>query len=182
MTETRSNALTYKDYVLFPEDGKRYEIIEGELFVTPAPIPLHQRVSRKLEYIFECYVKKTNAGEVFYAPIDVVLSDSTIVQPDLLIVGSDQAAIVGEKHITGAPRLVVEICSRKSRKSDFIGKRKSYGKYGVREYWIVDYEIERVEHFLLQSGTLEKTGEFSSGETVVSTEFEGLEVDLNEIF
>ena len=182
MTELKRGPFTYEDYLLFPEDGKRYEIIEGDRFVTPAPVPAHQRVSRNLEFILESFTRKTGAGEVFHAPVDVVLSDTDVVQPDLLIVGKDQADIVGEKNISGAPYLVAEILSEGTRKMDFLIKRKLYERFGVREYWIVDPEIKRIEVFVNRKGRLEKTGEYSPGETFESAAFPGLSVPVDEVF
>ncbi len=145
-TRTQHNVkLTYEDYLLFPEDGRRHELIDGEHFMTPAPSTRHQRISRKLVGFLDSHLQRTKAGEVFYAPTDVVLSEQDVVEPDLLFVSAARASIVTEKNIQGAPDLVVEIISETSRKTDKTIKRKLYERHGVREYWIVDPELETVE-------------------------------------
>jgi Uma2 family endonuclease len=182
LAQVKRDALTYEDYLLFPSDGKRYEIIEGERLVTPAPVPDHQRVSRNLVAILLHFVEETGAAELLYAPVDVVLSDTDIVQPDLLLVHKDRAHLVTDKDVSGAPDLVCEIVSPSTRKTDYLTKRKLYQKYGVREYWIADPEIGRIEVFTLTEGRLEKTGEHHAGDTLVSTAFPGLEVPVAQVF
>lgn len=182
MTRLHSGLLTYQDYRRFPDDGKRREIIHGELSVIPAPVPRHQRIVRKLLYLFESHLKQTQAGEVFTAPIDVVLSEHDIVQPDLLVAGKDQSDIVGDKYIAGAPCLVVEVVSETSRKMDYINKRKRYETFGVKEYWVVDPIAEQVDVFERQRGKLEKTGEHHLADTVVSNLIHGMTVPVREIF
>ncbi len=98
---------TYEDYLLFPEDGKRYELIEGERYMSPSPITRHQKISRNLEYVLTGYQKRTKSGEVFDAPMDVVLSETDIVQPDLFWISSARFSIITEKNIQGAPDLIL---------------------------------------------------------------------------
>lgn len=140
---------TYEDYLLFPEDGHRHEIIDGEHRVTPAPTTKHQRISRKFLVALSNFLNRTRLGEVFDAPCDVVLSDLDIVQPDLLFISAARASIVTERNVQGAPDLIVEILSETSRKMDETLKRKLYERSGVQEYWIVDPELERVKVFRL---------------------------------
>ncbi|MBN1960348.1 MAG: Uma2 family endonuclease [Deltaproteobacteria bacterium] len=101
--------LTYDDYLRFPNDGKRYEIFEGEVEMNPAPLVIHQRISRKLEFILLTYIEKNNLGEIFDAPVDVILSRTNVVQPDLVFVAKERSSIIAERGIFGAPDLVVEI-------------------------------------------------------------------------
>ena len=116
---------TYEDYLAFPEDGKRYEIIEGDCFMSPAPTTKHQRISRRLLYVLEDYFLRTKLGEVFDAPTDVILSDINIVQPDLLVVLAARTSIITDANIQGAPDLVIEILSETTRKMDEVVKRSS---------------------------------------------------------
>lgn len=137
--------LTLADYERIPDDGNRHEIVEGEEFVTPAADVGHQRTSRKLEFLLEQHVASRGLGEVFDAPIDVVLSDGDVVQPDLLFVSRERAAIVGVRNVQGAPDLIVEILSPSTAAVDRTIKLELYARAGVREYWIVDRDARLVE-------------------------------------
>lgn len=139
----------YEDFLLFPEDGKRHEIIDGDHFTTPVPNIKHQRVSGNLFNALTNFLKVRKSGEVFAAPCDVILSDEDIVEPDLLFVSDARAAIITEQNVQGPPDLVVEILSAGARKIDEIVKRKLYERYGVREYWIVDPELESIKIYRL---------------------------------
>src|SRR5712692_1844860 len=126
MTAPTSVRYTYDDYVLLPED-RRYEILDGDLFMTPAPTPYHQLVSRRIEFLLDAHVRRNELGEVLDAPCDVVLSPNDIVQPDILFIAAARLSIMGEKFITAAPDLVVEILSPSTAERDQILKTKIYG-------------------------------------------------------
>jgi Uma2 family endonuclease len=128
---------TYSDYKLLPED-RRYEVIEGELRMTPAPTTTHQRISRNVGFALHVHVSERSLGEVLQAPCDVVLSETDVVQPDILFVSRDRSAIVKEAAIEGAPDLVVEILSPATATRDRVAKAKLYARHGVRELWLVD--------------------------------------------
>ena len=145
--DIRSSQLTYEDYLLFPDDGKRHEIIDGDHYVTPAPKTKHQKVSINLTVALVSFVKQRGLGLVLAAPSDVILSDENVVQPDLLFVSTARASIVTEDNIRGAPDLVIEIVSETTRKRDEVTKRKLYERFGVQEYWVVDPELETVKIF-----------------------------------
>ena len=144
-TLTHHVQYTYEDFLLFPDDGKRHEIIDGEHYMSPSPLTKHQRISMNLSVAFSIFLKKNKIGEVFHAPYDVIFSDTNIVEPDILFVSAERAMIVTEKNIQGAPDLVIEILSPSTRKTDEITKRKLYEHYGVGEYWVVDPELETVK-------------------------------------
>lgn len=182
--EIRSSHLTIEDYVLFPDDGKRHEIIEGDHYVTPAPRTKHQRVSGRLFVKISGFAAPRRLGEVFAAPFDVVLSDENVVQPDLLFVTTARTAIVTEDNIHGAPDLVIEILSESSRKKDEVTKRKLYERYGVREYWIVDPELETVKIFKLEQEAYGRAIEISKeAKDVLTTDLlPGFELSIAEIF
>jgi len=101
----------------------RYELVEGEILVSPSPATVHQRVSRRTLVAFDRILTESDLGEVFSAPFDVHLGPDTVVQPDLIVVLADRAEIVGPDHIAGAPSLVVEIISPSSRRADTATKR-----------------------------------------------------------
>jgi len=145
--EIRSSHLTYEDYLLFPDDGKRHEIIDGDHYVTPAPRTNHQKTSANLTVALASFVKRRGIGLVLAAPSDVILSDENVVQPDLLFVSTARDGIVTEDNIRGAPDLVIEIISETTRKKDEVTKRKLYERFGVQEYWGVDPELETVKIF-----------------------------------
>ena len=126
---------TYDDFVLFPDDGKRHEIIDGEHYVTPSPNVRHQRLVKRLMFEIELYLRANpGTGQVFPSPLDVVLSHWDVVEPDLLFVARDQSAILTEKNIQGPPALVVEVLSKSTRKRDAQTKRRLFERTGVREY------------------------------------------------
>src|SRR5215213_7689333 len=133
-----SRKLTYEDYLLIPEDGRRHEIIEGEHYVTAAPFVPHQRLAFRLTLRVGGFVEAHQLGEFLFAPTDVLLSPHDIVQPDLLFISNERASIAGEKNIEGAPDLVIEILSKSSARLDKILKLKAYERWGVREYWMFD--------------------------------------------
>ena len=140
--------LTYDDFLLFPDDGKRHEIIDGVHYVTPSPRLRHQDLVGRLHgALFVHLLEHPEAGRVFLAPLDVVLSHYDVVEPDLLFIAGDQAGIMTEKNIQGAPALVVEVMSKSTRKRDAQIKRRLFEQVGVREYWLVDPELDTVQVF-----------------------------------
>ncbi len=172
---------TYNDYLLLPED-KRYEILDGELYMVPAPNIKHQRVSRNLEIALVQHSKANGIGEILHAPCDVILSDENVVQPDVLFIRKERACIIGENNIQGAPDIVVEILSEGTRRKDLEIKKKIYAAYGVPEYWIVDPQAETIAVFLWnESGYVEK-GIFASSDQLSSPILPQLNLKLVEIF
>lgn len=137
---TPAQKLTYDDYAKLPSDGKRYEVIDGELFVSTTPVIRHQVIVGNLLFALHVYLKKTGGGTVLMAPLDVVLSDDCIVQPDVIVINGDRASIVGAKNIQGPPHLIIEVLSEDNRRYDEIQKRRLYESVGVDEYWVVDPE------------------------------------------
>jgi Uma2 family endonuclease len=133
-----SAKLTYDDFVNFPDDGLRHELIDGEHYVTPSPATIHQRLVGRLYLALGNWLQQHPIGEVFLAPFDVVLSHYDVVEPDLLVVLAEQAGIVTEKHVRGAPAIVVEVGSPGTRRRDEGIKLRLYERVGVREYWILD--------------------------------------------
>ena len=132
--------LTYADYELFPDDGLRHEIIDGEHYVTASPITRHQRISLNLLYLMRFYLETHPIGELFSAPFDVVLSFTDVVVPDLIYLSRARAHLLTPKNLQGAPDLVVEILSPSTWPRDERLKRDLYERVGVEEYWLVDPE------------------------------------------
>ena len=172
---------TYKDYLLLPED-KRYEIIEGDLYMVPSPFTKHQRISRNLEYILLAFVRQKGLGEIFYAPCDVVLSEYDIVQPDILFISTERSGIITEKNIQGAPDLVVEILSRSRKHIDKKLKYRLYARSGVKEYWIIDPDKETLEVFTLKAEGYKSEGIYGKKDKLGSPLLKGFSANMNDVF
>lgn len=130
--------LTYDDYAALPDDGRRYELYEGELIMTPSPRPRHQAVIGNLHMLMVEHVRGHGLGEVFLSPIDVILSPITVLQPDLVYIETARLGIVTERAIEGTPTLVVEVLSPSTDARDRGVKQALYARHGVPFYWIVD--------------------------------------------
>ena len=178
---TEKRRFTYEDYLKTPED-KRYELIEGELLMTPAPVPKHQRISRKIEFILEKFVTEKDLGEVFDAPCDVHLDDENVVQPDILFITKNRLNIIGEKNIQGAPDLVIEILSESTAYRDLVQKKKLYARFGVKEFWIVDPGEETIEIYILKDNAYLLNRTCTKNETLESPYLKGFKVELKGIF
>jgi Uma2 family endonuclease len=149
---THGIVLTYKDYEALPADGRRYELHEGELSVTPAPGTRHQRILRDLSELVWQHVKARGLGEVLFAPVDCILSDITVVQPDIVYLDPTRAHLVSERGIEGPPTLAVEVISPSTALIDRSTKGQLYARYGVPYYWIVDPAGRSIEAFTLSEG------------------------------
>ncbi len=180
----RSLKLTYEDYLHFPQDGRRHEILDGEHFVVPAPTLRHQSVVSNLHLALGLFVRANRLGRVWMAPVDVVLSDVDILQPDLVFVAESHGDLLAGTHIQGAPDLVVEVLSPSTRRTDLVTKRHLYEKHGVTEYWIVDPEIETVETFRLTQDGFRREAQLAleGDDGLESPLFPGLVLELREIF
>ena len=179
-----STKLTYDDYVNFPQDGRRHELIDGEHFVTPSPVRRHQQLSLRLVLAIGTYLREHPVGELYDAPLDVILSDVDVVEPDVLFVSKERAAIL-QDWVRGAPDLVVEILSPGTRKVDEFTKRRLYDRVGVREYWIVDPELELVKiHRRAEDGSFPRVAELTreAHEGLSTPLLPGFSLDLDELF
>ena len=166
--------LTYKDYEALPADGRRYELHEGELSVTAAPSPKHQQVSGNLFVALRHHAKTHGLGEVLYAPIDCILSDITIVQPDIVYLEAQRLAAISSRGIEGPPTLVVEIVSPSTIQIDRSVKFQLYARYGVPHCWIVDPEVRSIEAYRLTEGVYQLMGRLEGLEPVSLTPFPDL--------
>ncbi|MBI4591060.1 MAG: Uma2 family endonuclease [Candidatus Rokubacteria bacterium] len=166
--------LTYKDYEALPADGRRYEIHEGELSVTPAPSLHHQRVIGNLYTILRQHVKSGGLGEVLLSPVDCILSDVTIVQPDLVYLDTTHGSLVSDRGVEGPPALVVEVLSPSTTEIDRSTKRQLYARYGVPYYWIVDAEARAVEAYMLSERGYQLSARAAGSEPVCLPPFPDL--------
>ena len=172
---------TYEDYLTTPAD-ERYELIDGDLIMVPAPNLKHQQVQVRLGQCLWRFIRDHKLGEMFYAPCDVFLSDSNVVQPDLLFVSREREHLLsdGEK-VRGAPDLVVEILSPSTADKDRGSKRELYGRHGVAEYWLVDPIAETVSIHRQRGGVLAAADTFSRGQTLRSPLLADLELRLDDV-
>jgi Uma2 family endonuclease len=148
---TTATRLTYDDLDAIPQErpGDRHELIDGELVVTPSPIPNHQRISINIEFALEAYARETGRGEMFHAPADIRFTPDNVLIPDILFIAKDRQHIVGPKAIDAPPELVVEILSPGTRRRDVTIKRALYARFGVQEYWIVDPAAKTIQALAL---------------------------------
>ncbi|MBE3588748.1 Uma2 family endonuclease [Desulfofundulus thermocisternus] len=172
---------TYEDYLLLPED-KRYEIIGGDIFMTPSPKRAHQKVSRNLTTILWSYVKDHALGEVYEAPFDVLFGQNDVVQPDIMFVARNNLSIIGENNIQGAPDLIIEILSPSSAERDLFLKKKLYARHAVKEYWIVDPGARTVTVNLWQKNEYIQTGVYGEEDTWRPHLLPGLIIEGKEVF
>src|SRR3972149_3544506 len=178
----QTRKVTYADYAALPDDGRRYQVIEGELIMTPAPNVSHQRSLRRLLRAIEDHIHSSGMGEVLFAPVDVVLSEENVLQPDLLFISKDRLKIITEANVQGAPDLVAEILSPGSARLDRVQKRDVYARFGVREYWLVSPEAETIEVLVLRGQAFERLGLFGTGDPVESQVLTGLELKTDLVF
>jgi Uma2 family endonuclease len=171
----------YDDYLQLPED-KRYEILDGELYVVPAPNTRHQRISKKIETALIRQVEEKGFGEVFHAPYDVVLSAENVTQPDILVVRTERLSVIAEANLLGAPDLVIEVLSPGTREKDLAIKRKIYARFGVQEYWIVDPDAATVEVLTLRESGYISAGMYRESDCLSSPLLPGLVLPLAEVF
>jgi Uma2 family endonuclease len=173
--------LTYEDFCLLPDDGKRREIIEGELFVTPSPQTPHQRAVMRLSVHLWQFVDSHKLGEIFGAPFDVVFSEFDVVEPDLLYISNTRANVLTKKNVQGAPDLVVEILSKSTARVDRSIKRKLYGKFGVQEYWIIDPQGPAAEIFRRSAEGLDLVEKLTAADALTSPMLPGFSMPLSNL-
>ncbi|MBI5192128.1 MAG: Uma2 family endonuclease [Nitrospirae bacterium] len=172
---------TYEDYMKTPDDV-RYELIDGDLLMSPAPNIRHQIISGNINALIRSYVKDKELGTVFYAPCDVVLGDENVFEPDILFISKQNSGIIADANIKGAPDLIVEILSPSTADRDLINKKRIYAKYGVKEYWIADPQEKTVELFILNNEQFDLKKSYAQDDVIESVILQGLRIPLKEIF
>ena len=172
---------TYEDYARTPE-GERYELMDGELIMAAAPNMAHQHTQANLGVEFYGFVRDNDLGSVYFAPTDVYLSDTDVVQPDLIFFSKERAYIRTGKNIRGAPDIVVEILSPSTSAYDWGYKKDLYARYGVKEYWLTDPYARQIIVMVLRDGRYEIVGVYREDDTLRSPTLAGFELDLARVF
>jgi Uma2 family endonuclease len=168
---------TYEDYLTLDE-GVYFEFINGKAFMSPAPELFHQRWAGKLYQALVRHVEVHMLGEVFFAPVDVILDDKNVVQPDLVFVPTVNASLLERRGIMGAPDLVVEIISPSSVRHDRYEKRELYARFGVKEFWLADVANRSIEVLVLRHGSYALHASATGEGNIRSEVLPGLEFDL----
>lgn len=177
-----SPRLTYDDYCQIPPGHQRYELVGGAIRVVPSPTVSHQRVSKRLLLALAQWIENHGLGEVYSAPLDVVLSEYDVGQPDLVYVSKERSGIIKEANIWGAPDLVVEILSPGTAKWDADVKRQLYARFGVQELWLVDPQARTIEVATPRDGVLLTSEVYYPGVTVASPLLPGFTLDVERLF
>ncbi len=173
---------THADFMQFPNDGKRHELIDGDHIATPSPVSKHQIASRNLLLALQSFVEREKLGEVFAAPFDVILSEFDTVEPDLIFIRAERVRALVKDWVRGAPDLVIEILSPSSEKIDRGLKKKLYEKYGIAEYWIVDPDAETIEVYVRRASGYRLVSRARGKQSVKSELFAGLTFVTAAIF
>jgi Uma2 family endonuclease len=181
----RGVKLTYDDFVLFPDDGLRHELIDGEHYVTPSPNEKHQTILANLHLLIGSWLRVHPVGKVWFAPFDVVFSRFDAVEPDLIYASNERRTqIVTAANIQGTPELVVEVGSPSTRRRDGTIKRGLYERAGVSEYWVVDTDLDAVRVYRRLDERFARPEQLSleAGDVLTTSLLPGLELPLSDIF
>lgn len=178
----RQGFWTYDDYAALLDEGKRYELVNGVLYMSPAPSWSHQEVVGEIFAHLRTYIRTTGSGGVFTAPIDVELAPNTVFQPDVVVLLKAGHKKLKEHHIVGAPDLVVEVVSPGSETHDRHRKIDAYARAGVPEYWIVDPDAGTIEVLILDQGDYHSQGVYRGKATLPSQIVPGLLVHVEQFF
>jgi Uma2 family endonuclease len=181
MSASVSTPFTYRDYARLPDD-RRFEVIEGKLFLTPAPRTSHQRICGELFAALREHVRRHDLGEVLIAPCDLVLSETNVLQPDILFVRRDRLSIIGEKYVSAAPDLLVEVLSPRTRTRDRKLKLRLYARFGVRELWVADGDSRSIEVFESADGRFRLRKRYQAGQALRSKVLPKLRLSVVSIF
>jgi Uma2 family endonuclease len=178
---TISTKYTHADLLAMPDDGKRREIIDGELYVSPSSLTVHQRILLNLAWAFREYLKVHPVGEVLIAPLDVILSEHDVLEPDLLFVTKEHQYFLKD-WVRGAPDLVVEILSPATEARDRGPKMKTYARYGVGEYWIVDPATQVIEVYRLVAEGFQQVKVCGQGDGIETPLLPGFRLPVSSVF
>lgn len=179
---TLAPPITAEDYKILPETGPRYQLIEGDLYMAPAPNRYHQHISRNIEFMILKWIEAGGGGEIYDAPFDVYLDDVNVFQPDLLYVSPQNSKILTDAGVEGAPDLVIEILSPRTREIDRGLKKKVFARLGVKELWIVDPEPRTIDQFDLTRSADAPVKQYTENDVVRSEILPGLSLEGVRIF
>lgn len=174
--------LTVEDYLALPEGGPPCQLIEGEIFMSPAPRPWHQDLLFRVAKAIDNHVSDQALGRVYVAPVDVILDNENAYQPDILYISKARANIVRDDGIFGAPELCAEILSPSNRQFDLTAKRAVYARCGVLEYWIVDPDAKTVSVYSLQSDAAQPVAVFTDAGILASPLLPGFQLSVGALF
>ena len=174
--------LTYDDYRELPNDRNRYEILDGELSVTPAPATKHQIALGNLYRIISIHVFANQIGRLLLAPTDLLLAVTTVVQPDLIFIGNDRSQVVTERGVEGAPTLVIEILSPTTHRTDRETKAQLYAKYSVPHYWLIDPDQQVLEAYELSGDQYNLVTKAQDADLFTPSVFPGLSIQISDLW
>ena len=179
---TQSKVFTYQDYLELPEDSYQYQVINGELVMTPAPYTIHQQVSINIVDKLIQFLKSNPIGRILYAPVDVVINETNVFQPDILFISTENSKIITQKNVTGPPDLVIEILSPSTGYYDLTEKKDVYAEFGVKEYWIVDPKKQWVEFYSNESKKFKSIQRLEKSRILKSHTLSRFEIRMEKIF
>jgi Uma2 family endonuclease len=182
MAVARPPRLTKEDYRQLPDSGPRYQLVEGELYMSPAPNRYHQTISRNLEFMLMKYLERRPLGELYHAPFDVYLSEHDVYQPDLVFVKKDNFEVLTDAGVEGTPDWVAEILSPSNAYLDKKAKLRGYARTGVAELWLIDPDTHLVHVYHLQDDAQKPAATYGEKDTFVSPHFPGLNIRVADIF
>lgn len=174
--------LTYEEFRSLPDDGHRYELVDGEVVRSPSPTEKHQNAVMNLAGLLWTFVRSSGLGKVYVAPFDVVFDELNALQPDVLFVSAERLDRITEDCVIGAPDLVVEVLSEGTRRHDRAVKMPRYAKAGVSECWLVAPQAELIEIYSLKEGQYTLTGRYGRGEQFASEVISGFACRVDQIF
>ena len=173
---------TYDDYRELPDDGNRYEVIDGVLYMAPAPNKRHEIISRTLYFLIWPFVRDAGLGQVFDAPFDVIFHNEEFAQPDLFFVSFDREDLLTERGCEGAPDWTIEILSPSNTFHDRERKRRMYERHGVKEYWLVNPEMRTILVLELVNGEYVTRGTFGVEDEIDTPLIPGLVIPVAQVF
>ncbi len=174
--------LTVENYRLLPETGPRYQLIQGDLYMAPAPNRFHQEISRNLQFELHSYLNRNRIGKLFNAPFDVYLDGINVFQPDIIVVLNEHLEILTEAGAEGAPDLVIEILSPKTRRLDLVNKKQEYARAGVKELWMIDPEPRTIMIHRFAVEGVEKIQQVDENGTISTELLPGFDLGAAIIF